>query len=226
MLARFDARNPNPVEGRPLEKILSGARIAWNDRLLRRIFVTMFTFSFFSLIFVGQMPEIAANSLGISEKSATYGYLYAAFGSGAALGAITVGTYLAAHSKAVVARRSLVAFAGLLTIFALTRDVTMAFVVVAILGFAYFMVITSLSIVLQEHIVDHVRGRIMALWIMSFGGTVPLGVLAGGYLVEAGTSITAVLVMGAVVALLLAWYCDLVAVGAPGPSGPSRPIRG
>src|SRR3954471_4451532 len=56
VLARYDARNPNPVEGKPLEKVFSGARIAWNDRLLQRIFITMFTFSFFCLMYVGLFP--------------------------------------------------------------------------------------------------------------------------------------------------------------------------
>ena len=55
---------------------------------------------------------------------------------------------------------------------------------------------------LQEHVDDAVRGRIMALWVMAFGGFVPLGVLAGGYLVKV-TSITAVLLVGAVVAVAL-----------------------
>ena len=123
----------------------------------------------------------------------------------------------------MVTRWSLGAFAVVLIGFAVTRTIPLAFVLAPILGFTYFVVITSLSTVLQEHLDDAIRGRIMALWIMSFGGTVPLGVLAGGFLVNAGLSITAVLVMGAVVALLLAWYCNLVAVGAPGPSGSSRP---
>jgi hypothetical protein len=54
----------------------------------------------------------------------------------------------------------------------------------------------------------------MALWIMAFGGMVPLGVLIGGFVVEA-TSVTAVMLTGAAVAVVLAWYCDLLAVGAP-----------
>ena len=47
-------------------------------------------------------------------------------------------------------------------------------------GYAYFVVITSLSTVLQQHVDDAVRGRVMALWIMGFGGTVPVGVLIAG----------------------------------------------
>jgi hypothetical protein len=67
--------------------------------------------------------------------------------------------------------------------------------------------------VLQSHLDDSVRGRVMALWIMAFGGMVPIGVLLGGFVVEV-SSITAVMLAGAVAAVLLAWYCDLRAVGA------------
>ena len=61
---------------------------------------------------------------------------------------------------------------------------------------------------------DRVRGRVMALWIMAFGGMVPLGTLAAGP-VATHTSITLVMLVGAGVAALLAWYCDLTAVGVP-----------
>jgi hypothetical protein len=102
--------------------------------------------------------------------------------------------------------------------------VPVAFVVAPALGFAYFLVITSLSTVMQEHLEDEVRGRVMALWVMSFGGTVPIGVALGGWLISGlGMTITEVMFIGVAAAAILAWYCDLVAVGAPGPTGSSRP---
>ena len=78
------------------------------------------------------------------------------------------------------------------------------------MGLAYFAVITSLSTVLQQRLDDANRGRVMALWIMGFGGTVPIGNLIAGPLIE-GTSITIVMLGGAVVALGLAAYADLEA---------------
>ena len=63
--------------------------------------------------------------------------------------------------------------------------------------------ITSLSTVLQERLDDKDRGRVMALWIMGFGGTVPIGNLIAGPVIEA-TSVTAVILFGAGVAALLA----------------------
>ncbi len=70
----------------------------------------------------------------------------------------------------------------------------LAFPVVALLGYVYFLVVTCLSTVLQDHLPDEVRGRVMALWIMGFGGTVPLGVLVAGPFSEHHS--TAVLLVG------------------------------
>ena len=83
-----------------------------------------------------------------------------------------------------------------------------------LVGVAYFAVITSLSTVLQEQLDDSSRGRVMALWIMGFGGTVPIGNLLAGPVIEA-TSITVVVLIGAAVAVVLAWYADLSASPAP-----------
>jgi MFS family permease len=214
LLAHYQAPGTGRSGESGIARLVSGFRIAARDPLIRRVIVTVATFSFFSLTFVGQLPELADVNLGIGPKDAEYGYLYAVFGLGAALGAVTVGTFLAHRSKARVARRSLVVFAGVLTCFALLRDDVTAFPVIALVGFFYYLVITSLSTVIQEHVEDAVRGRIMALWIMSFGGMVPLGVLVAGALVGV-TTITVVVLVGAAVALALAWYCDLDAVAPP-----------
>ena len=208
ILARYHPYAPGEVEERGLARLLSGFRLAARDPLIRRILTTLVLFSFFSLTFVGLMPAIAADNFGIRPRSIEYGLLYAAFGLGAATGAISVGTLLAGRSKAPIPRLGLVVFAGLLTVFALLRTDPPAYPLAFVLGFFYFLVITSLATVLQENVNDSSRGRIMALWIMGFGGVVPVGVLVGGF-VASYTSVTLVLLIGAAAALLLAPYARL-----------------
>jgi sugar phosphate permease len=84
-----------------------------------------------------------------------------------------------------------------------------------VVGYGYFITITSLSTTLQAHIPDEVRGRVMALWIMGFGGTVPLGLLVGGALATA-TSVRAVVVGGAAIALVIGIYAWVRAPSADG----------
>jgi MFS family permease len=213
-VAPFRGRVGGRSDERPLARLASGFRIVWRDRLLRRIMATMSSFSFFCLAFIGLMPAIADDNLGIDPKSGSYGLLYAGFGLGAALGAVSVGTLFAGRSKPKIVRAGLLAFAVLLGLFGSLKLAGAAYPTVVVLGFAYFAVVTSLSTVLQEHLEDQVRGRVMAVWLMSFGGTVPLGTLAAGPIAD-HSSITLVLLIGAVWAVVLAWYADLIKVGAP-----------
>ena len=200
--ARYARRAGGPPAEHGLTRILSGIRIARGDPFIRHILLTLASFSFLCLAFVGLMPQVAQHELGIDPKSTHYGILYASFGLGAALGAMTVGTVLASVDKVRVLRPGFAAFALLLAAFGLSRGPLVGDVAVAVLGYAYFLVVTSLSTLLQERVDDQRRGRVMALWIMGFGGTVPLGVLAAGPF--SNHFVREVLLVGAAWALVLA----------------------
>ena len=214
--ARYERRVNAQMEERGLARLMSGIRIARRDRLITHIILTLVSFSFFSLVFVGVMPVIAKYNLGIEPKSGAYGLLYACFGLGAALGAVSVGTVLVRRSKIALLRPGFIAFAIVLAIFAVLRNDALAFAVVGVLGYVYFVVITCMSTVLQDHLEDEVRGRVMALWIMGFGGTVPLGVLVAGPFTK--DFATEVLLLGALWALILALWSNAATLRAKGAS--------
>lgn len=208
LIAHYPRRAGAIVAEKGFARLASGFRIARADPLIRRVLLTLVSFSLFSLTFVGMMPVIAAKNFGIRPKSIQYGLLYAVFGFGAAAGAVSVGTFFAHRAKERLLRPGFAAFSVLLAGFAVTRSDAIAYPLAAAVGYAYFLVITSLSTVLQEHLTNDVRGRVVALWIMAFGGTVPIGVWAGGKLVGV-TSITAVMLAGA------AWGGALAVLSGP-----------
>jgi len=191
-----------------LHRILEGVRYARGDRVIGRCIVIIFVFSLLCLPFITQLPTIADDNLGIQAKSTSYGLLYAAFGLGAVVGALSIGTVFAGSDQARLVRRGLVGFAGMLALFSLLRAPGVAYPAIFVLGAVYFAVITSLSTVLQHDLPDRVRGKVMALWIMGFGGTVPFGGLAGGFIAE-HFGVTSLMLGGAVAALGLAAYADL-----------------
>jgi MFS family permease len=206
IVAVLTVRLPKPDKGRGesvWRRLSGGLAVARNDRLIRACILTIFAISFFCLPFIGLMPVLAATDLHLNPTSALYGALYAAFGLGAALGAVSVGTIFVERDRPRLVRVGLVLFAGALAGFGLVRNPAGGFGLAPIVGYTYFLTVTSLSTTLQENLDDRVRGRVMALWIMAFGGTVPLGLMASGPLV-AITSVTAVLSIGAGVALVLA----------------------
>jgi MFS family permease len=196
----------------PFRRLLNGFSIARHDPLVRRVLATITAFSLICLPFIGLMPVIAAVRLGMSTTGLAYGLLYGTFGLGAALGALGVGTVFAGHDQLRLSRISLAVFALLLAAFGLVRQEAAGYPVVLLMGAAYFSTTTGMLSALQSHITEEVRGRVMALWMMGFGGTVPIGLLVfgkaadllarGGHANAATLSI--VLVSGAVVAGLMA----------------------
>ncbi|MDQ1466990.1 MAG: hypothetical protein QOH10_1405 [Actinomycetota bacterium] len=205
LAARYPRRVGATITERGLARLASGFRVAVADRLVGLVLFVVFTFSFISLNFIPFMSVLAAEHYDISPKSTGYGLLYACFGLGAACGAVSVGSVFAARPKPALVRPGLIAFATLLALFGLLHVTAAAFPVAFALGYAYFLVITSLSTVLQEHVANAVRGRVMALWIMSFGGAVGIGALVWGRF--AHRSIGALLMLGVAWAFVLAVLC-------------------
>jgi MFS family permease len=200
---------PQTAEGSRWRQLTAGIRVARQDPVVGRCLVTVFVFSLLALAFIGQMPVVAAHNLGINlSTSPDYGILYACFGFGALAGAISIGTVFARTSKPMLVRVCLVGYALTLCAFALERAPLPAYINVAVTGAFYFAFITALNTTLQARLTENVRGRVMALWMMGFGGTVGVGNLLVGPVVEA-VGITNVLLFGALVALVLAWYADV-----------------
>jgi MFS family permease len=202
MAPRLTARQSNWRE------LLAGVSVARADKVVGRCLVTVFVFSLLALAFLGQMPVVAAHNLHIDPNSANYGILYGCFGTGAFIGAISIGTVFAQTSKPLIVRVCLLGYTVTLVVFALLRMALPAYFVVAALGAFYFAFITALNTTMQTRLQDALRGRVMALWIMGFGGTVALGNLLIGPVVST-IGITDVLLFGAGVALVLAWYADV-----------------
>jgi len=215
LLVTLPAVNQTPSKASRWRQLTAGITVARHDKVVGRCLLTVFLFSFLALAFIGQMPVVAAHNLGIDlSKSPDYGILYASFGTGALAGAISIGTVFATTSKPLLVRLCLVGYSLSLCAFALQRGPVPAYVSVAVTGAFYFAFITALNTALQTRLGDAVRGRVMALWIMGFGGTMALGNLLIGPVVGA-VGITDVLLFGAGVALVLAWYADVRVRDAP-----------
>ncbi|MBA2280314.1 MAG: MFS transporter [Actinomycetota bacterium] len=198
-------------------RLTSGFRIARRDPVVGRALITIATFSALCLLWVGQFPVFAVENLGIDEESSAYGWLYACFGLGAALGSIAIGTVFARSSKPTLVRRGLLAYAALLTVYALLRSPGPAYPVVVLLGASYFGSVTALNTAMQSRLANHERGRVMALWMMGFGGMVSVANLVLAPLVDA-VGMPPLMIAGAAIAVGLAWYADIRAPGERAPS--------
>lgn len=189
-------------------RALSGVNIANSRRVLSRLLMSMTAFSLFCLIYVGLFSSVARLNFGISPVGSMYRWLYAVWGLGALVGALATGTFLSHIHRPIIIRRGFVGFAIALAIFANIRSVAWAFPVGFVLGLFYFMTANAMVTVFQQNLRDNERVTVMPLWFMSFGGTVTIGGLLAGPIIDA-IGARWVLFFGALFALFLAWWCDL-----------------
>jgi MFS family permease len=185
------------------QRLLGGFTVARRDPLVRTVLLSIAFFSFVSLPFISLMPAIAAKNLHLAVPGTGYSYLYGAFGLGAAFGAIGVGSWFVDIAPQRLLRGSFALFALLLGIWTLVDTALPGYPVILVLGAAYFTATTVLSTTLQRHLDDAVRGRVLALYMMGFGGVVPLGGLAFGNLAD-HIGLRPVMLIGVAGAVLLA----------------------
>ncbi|MEM7095680.1 MAG: MFS transporter [Actinomycetota bacterium] len=184
------------------ERVFGGFTIAWRAPQVGRPIGLMFLFAFLCLPFIGQLPAIAEVNLGIDSESTTYGWFYACFGLGGLCGAFLVGTVFLRTPATRIVAVALVGFAVSIAWLAVLEDINFAYIAIFLVGTFYFALPTALSTAWQEHVSSDVRGRVSALWVLAFGGTVPIANVLAGQLVEL-TSLRAVLMFGAVSAIAL-----------------------
>lgn len=201
-----DVRGQHAEQG--WRRLLTGVRIAKGRAVLGRSLMTMTVFSAVSLVFIGLFPSVARRNFGVDPEGGTYKILYTTWGVGAMLGALAVGTVLSQFDRRRLVVIGFTIFAASLAVFALVHTPGPAYPVAFVLGFAYFMTATSLITIFQENMADSERAVVMPLWFMAFGGTIPIGNLIFGPVVDA-IGARPVLLLGAVVALGLARWCDL-----------------
>ncbi len=202
----------------PLRQLAGGVREARRDPVIAKVLITIAVYSLFSLVFIYQMPLISAEQFGFDDQA--YTLLFATFGLGALLGALSIGSLFATRDRAAMVRVGLAVFGMALAAFALTSTPAIGFVTVFLCGGSYFVVVTALVTILQLRVANEVRGRVMGLWMMAWAGLVPVGGLLAGAVIDAA-GLTIVLLVGAAVAGVLAATIDLHGARRGGPAIPA-----
>jgi MFS family permease len=201
-----DIRGEHDDEG--WRKFLTGIRISRERRVLARLLVSMASFSLFSLVFVALFPSVTRINFGVDPASSTFKWLYAVWGFGAFIGAVAMGTFLARLHRPKVITRGFIGFGVSLAAYAIVRHPAPAFPIGFFLGTFYFLIATAMVTSFQQNLRDTERVRVMPLWFMSFGGTITVGGLIAGPIMDA-IGARWILLAGAIYAFFLAWWCDL-----------------
>jgi len=187
-----------PVEHDRAGTVLTGTReglsFAWHDRQVRAVLVVVTCVGLVGFNFNTLVPLLASDTLHVDARA--FGLLSAAFGLGAFVGAIATASSKGATFGAF--RAGSLGFSILLFALAPVHEARLAGVVLFGIGAAFTLFAANANALVQLAAPDHLRGRLVALYLFAFVGLAPLGSLLSGTLVEVGGTALAFVVAGTV----------------------------
>lgn len=158
--------------------LVSGVKYSWENLHIRYLLIMVMVTSFIGLPYQVFMPVFAREVLGGDAQ--TLGYLTGSIGAGALLGAIYLASRTSLRSIPRIVFISASMFALGLAAFSLSHRLWFSLMILFVAGFGMVVEFASSNTLLQTLVDDKMRGRVVALYSMSFMGITPLGSLALG----------------------------------------------
>jgi MFS family permease len=187
-----------PVVRDPSTRVIAGIRrgfaYAWNDPQLRLILGVVTVVSTVGFNFHVLVPLLAADTLHVGPEG--FGLLSASFGLGALVGALATATFREASWRLfAIGTASFGVFALLL---AAVHNAVLAGVVLCAIGISFTLFTANANALVQLTAPDHLRGRLIGLYLFAFLGLAPVGGLFAGWLADLGGTSLAFAVAGAI----------------------------
>jgi MFS family permease len=196
LLMRPDELLPvDRAEVRPtmLRAIGEGLRYVRESPAVRLVLALTMVVSTVGFNFHVLVPVLASNTLHSGPE--VFGILSACFGAGALGGALVSAALGRASWKALLGANA--GFSLALLALAPQRTVAAAAALLFLTGISFTVWTSNSQSILQLSAPDHLRGRVLSLYLFAFAGLAPLGSLLAGWLADVGGTELAFGVAGA-----------------------------
>lgn len=161
---------------------LEGFSYVWQHGRMRRLLILFTIVGIFGWSYSVLMPAFATDVLKVGAGG--YGALLSANGLGALFGALTVASIGHRVNRRVLVFGGLWVFSAMLLLLALVTNYFLALACLAIGGWGMLLFFSTTNTMLQTESSDEMRGRVMGVWALIFGGMMPVGGLEAGILSE------------------------------------------
>ncbi len=182
-LALMRTRELFPLARREAPRMLKGVRqglgYAWRTPSIRLVLLMTMVVSTVGFNFHVLVPVLASKTLHVGAE--VFGALGASFGLGALAGALLAATFARASWKAMVLGSA--GFSTTLLAIAPEASVWPIAILLFMTGVFFTTWTANSQSIIQLTAPDHLRGRVLSVYLFAFGGFAPLGGLLAGWLV-------------------------------------------
>ena len=196
-LASLRVDELHKVERDPSARVVEGLRRALGfvrrDPQLRAVLGVVTVVSTVGFNFHVLVPLLASDTLHVGPEG--FGLLSAAFGLGALVGALATASFRAASWRLFATGAT--GFGILALLLAPVDDAALAGVLLFGIGITFTLFTANANALVQLGSPDHLRGRMIGLYLFAFVGVAPLGGLFSAWLAALGGTTLAFAVAGA-----------------------------
>ena len=184
-------------------QLREGVRYTAAHPLLRILIAVPAVAALFGMAYATLLPAWSVDVL--NGNAATNGLLQSARGVGSLAGALMIAALGHTMRRGRLLTIGMLVYPVLLLGFAAARWVPLAAVLLVGVGWGSMVTFNMANTLVQTHVTDELRGRVMAIFSLTFFGGMPLGALWAGSLAQViGSPLT--VVISAVIALLSAAF--------------------
>jgi MFS family permease len=199
---RFEHQPTAIASGGLLQHMMDGLNFIRTNEIYYTFIGMIFFNSLFGMSYLILMPVFARDVLGVGSQG--FGFLQSAGGLGALCGVLAVAYFSHSSGKGMQAIGGAIVFGVLLIVFALSKSYPLSLILAGALGTASQFYITMINAILQVNLPDQLRGRVMGIYGLTWE-LMPVGGLIAGAIAEYAGAPAAVVVGGALVALMALW---------------------
>ncbi len=155
--------------------------------------------SLFGFAYTALLPAYAQAVLNVGAEE--LGLLSTASGIGSLSGALLVAALGHSQRKGMLLTLGNFLFPSALIILTLSQSFPLSMLLMVASGFGFMIQNTTANTLVQSHVPDHLRGRVMSVYMLCFFGLSPLGSLQAGFIAQQ-FGVPVGIGFGAVIALL------------------------
>lgn len=199
LMMRLPPFAPRASKPNPLAELKEGLNYLAHDRTIQSLVFLVAVPSLLGFPYTALIPVMAGTVLGLHADG--FGMLVSSIGVGALVGAISLAALGNYRHKGRLLTTATFTFAGGIAAFSLSRFVPLSMVALAFAGWGMVTHLATTNTLVQLHIPDALRGRVMSAYLWVVVGSAPLGSLLLGSLAEAWGAPRAILLGAGVCAL-------------------------
>jgi len=170
------------------ESTREGFQYVRDTPTVRNLVILVGSFGLFAFSFNVLIPVFVRFTLlrDATDKTqvAAFGFMETVRGVGALGGALTVAVLgNPRRQRNMLLIGSLLATI-VLVVFGFSRSLWLAYATMAVVSYGFVLCFATSNTLMQLHVPDHLRGRVMSIYTLMFIGTIPFGSLFAGWLAK------------------------------------------